>query len=695
MDWSAHPSGDEVQREYDRIWSLLGNRQIEELVDGPLVTDPDTLDGLQVLSELITPAVFFDHNLCALVTCRMVHLSLEHGNSDASCFGYVWFGMVAAPRFGKYKDAIRFGQLGYELMQKRGLKRYEARTCMCFGSVVVPSSKHARYGRDLVRHAFNVAYRMGDFTYAAYSLTQLVTNFLVVGDPLAEAQMEAERGVEFAKRARVGLVVDIIRSDLQLIRTLRGLTSRFGSFNDQEFDEAEFERHLASNPAFEEAGFGYWTLKAEARFFAGDYASAVDASLKAQQRTWVTLLEPAACRFFSALSHAASWDCSLPDQQRGHFEALTADHRQLKLWAEHCSENFENRAALVGAEIARIEGRVVEAEGLYEKAIRSAHANGFIHNEAVAYEVAARFYAARGLDKIADSYLREARYCYLRWGADGKVKQLDEKYPQLVQRAELPGSKRTIMEPVELLDLTTVISVSQAISGEINLEKLIDTVMRLATQHAGAERGLLILARGTEYRIGAESTTNLGVPRVYLREGPVEAESLPRSILNYVVRTKKSLILDDASTPNEFSGDAYFIRHRARSLLCLPLLHQAELIGVLYLENKLTPRVFDGARVAVLHIIASQAAISLTNSYLYREQKQAETALRRSEAFLAEAQTLSHTGSCGWNVSNGELVWSEETYRIVGIAPATKPTLDLVWQIVHPEDCDIVLVSIA
>ena len=294
------------------------------------------------------------------------------------------------------------------------------------------------------------------------------------------------------------------------------------------------------------------------------------------------------------------------------------------------------------------------------------------------------------MDKIADSYLREARYCYLRWGADGKVKQLDEKYPQLVQRAELPGSKRTIMEPVELLDLTTVISVSQAISGEINLEKLIDTVMRLAVQHAGAERGLLVLHCGNEYQIGAESTTNLGVPKVYLRGGRVEDESLPGSILNYVVRTKKSLILDDASTPNEFSGDAYFIRHRARSLLCLPLLNQAELIGVLYLENKLTPRVFDGARVAVLQVIASQAAISLTNSYLYREQKQAETALRRSEAFLAEAQKLSHTGSCGWNVSNGELVWSEETYRIVGIAPATKPTLELVWQIVPPEDRDIV-----
>jgi len=196
------------------------------------------------------------------------------------------------------------------------------------------------------------------------------------------------------------------------------LTNKFGSFNDQEFDEAEFERHLASNPALADPGFGYWTIKVQARFFAGDYASAVDASLKAQQLLWSapSLLEPAAFRFYSALSHAAAWDSAATVERQKHFEALAAHHRQLEIWAEHCPENFENRAALVGAEIARIEGRLVDAEGLYQKAIRSSDANGFIQNEAVAYEVAARFYAARGFDKFADTYLQEARYCYLRWG---------------------------------------------------------------------------------------------------------------------------------------------------------------------------------------------------------------------------------------------------------------------------------------
>ena len=176
-----------------------------------------------------------------------------------------------------------------------------------------------------------------------------------------------------------------------------------------------------------------------------------------------------------------------------------------EVWAEHCAENFENRAALVGAEIARIEERLVDAEGLYEKAIRSAHANGFIHNEAVAYEVAARFYAARGFQKFADAYLLEARHCYQRWGADGKVAQLDHLYPHLKKEGLISTPTSTILAPAEILDLATVIKVSQAVSGEMVLETLIDRIMRAAIEHAGAERGLLILPRGDELQIEAEA----------------------------------------------------------------------------------------------------------------------------------------------------------------------------------------------
>src|SRR5262249_7363012 len=191
--WPLHPTIDEVRREYDRVWSLLGNRQIEEFVNLPLMTNPEVLDALDVLTEVVTPALFCDENLSSQVICRMVNLSLEHGNTDGSCFAYVWFAMIAGPRFGNYKDGFRFGRLGYELVEKRGLRRYRARTYMCFGSTVIPAAKHALEGRDLVRRAFDAAYRVGDLTFAAYSWNQLITNFLIVGDPLAEVQPEAEK----------------------------------------------------------------------------------------------------------------------------------------------------------------------------------------------------------------------------------------------------------------------------------------------------------------------------------------------------------------------------------------------------------------------------------------------------------------------------------------------------------------------
>ncbi|HTD54893.1 MAG TPA: AAA family ATPase, partial [Silvibacterium sp.] len=616
-DWSPHPTSDDARREYDRIWSQLGNRQIEDLVDLPLMTNPEVLDALDVLTEVVPSAMLCDENLSSQVICRTVNLSLEHGNTDGSCLAYIWFAIIAGPCFGNYRDGFRFGRLGYELVEKRGLTRYQARTYMCFGSFVMPWAKHVLGGRDLVRRAFDAAYRIGDLTFASYCCCELITNFLTVGDPLAEVQPEAEKGLAFVQKASFGLIVDIVIVQVGLIRTLRGLTPKFGCFNDEAFDECGFEEHLANNPALTAAEFVYSALKVQARFLAMDYASAVDASWKAQQLLWPTAavprkhqdaygraarhidmgLESAECRFYSALSHAAYWDSAPPDQRQQQFEALAAHQRQLEIWAEHCPETFENRAALVGAEIARIEGRVIDAEGLYERAIRSAHANGFIHNEAVAYEVAARFYAARGFEKIAHAYLREARYCYLRWGADGKVRQLDRLYPHL--REEKPGAGPTSMigAPVEHLDLATVIKVSQAVSGEIVLDKLIDTLMRTAIEHAGAERGLLLLPQGGGFRVEAEASTSAGAVTVRLRESAA-ASGISEAVVQYAARTQEPVILDDASAGGPFSGDEYIRGQRARSILCLPLVKQGRLVALLYLENNLAAGAFTPARTA-------------------------------------------------------------------------------------------------
>jgi PAS domain S-box-containing protein len=646
--WSQHPTRDDVMREYNRIWSLVGERQIEDLVELPLLDDPDVLDMLDVFTEIVHPAMFFDENLSTLVVCRMACLCLERGNCDASCFGYVWFGMFAGPRFNNYKDGFRFGQLGYDLVEKRNLTRYQARTYISFGTLT-PWAKHAAAGRDLVRRAFDVAYRTGDLTFSAYSWHELITNYLFVGDSLPEVQSEAEKGLAFVKKAGFGLVAENCGAQLGLIRTLRGLTSTFGCFDDRDYNESDTEHRLASNPTLALAEFFYWTRKLQGRFFAGDHATAVDASEKAHRLLWpaASQVETGDFRFYAALARAAAWNSASSEDKQRHFADLIDHHRQLEIWAQHCPENFENRAALVGAEIARVEGRELDAERLYEQAIRSAQANGFVHNEALAHELAARFYGARGFDTIAQAYLRKARYCYLRWGADGKVRQLDELNPQLREEERAPSPTSTIGAPVEHLDLTTVIKVSQAVSSEIVLEKLIDTLMRTAIEHAGAERGLLILSRGVEQRIEAEAITSGDSIIVRLPEASL-------ADVHYVVRTQESVILDDASARNPFSADSYIRQHHARSILCLPLINQAKLIGVLYLENNLTPHVFTPTRIAVLKLLASQAAISLENTRLYRDLEEREAKIRR----LVDANIM---GIFIWNLQ-GEILQTNDAF---------------------------------
>jgi PAS domain S-box-containing protein len=496
---------------------------------------------------------------------------------------------------------------------------------MLFAHYLIPYTQHVLAARDLLHRAIEVADKIGDLVFVGLSRgLYLIENLLASGEPLSEVQREAERALAFAQKAQLVHVVSIIQTHLQLVRTLRGLTRKFGSFDDEEFDDARFARNL--NSAL--ADWLYWMRKVQAHFHAGDYASAIEAATRAQRHTASGYIyQVADLRFYSALSHAAA--CDTADQREAHFAALSAHHRQLEIWAEQCPENFENRAALVGAEIARLEGRDVDAMRLYQQGIRSARVNSFVQNEALAYELAARFYAARGFDEIAHLYLRNARYGYQRWGADGKVRQLDEMYPQLRKDELAPAPTSMIGAPVERLDVGTVLKAAQAVSGEIVLGELIKTLLRIVIEHAGAERGLLILFPGDEPRIAAEATTGSGQIEVTLRQTATSPAELPESVLHTVIRTRQSVILDDASAHNPFPADEYMLKKHARSVLCLPLVKQAKLIGVLYLENNLASHVFTSSRISVLELLASQAAISLENARLYSDLQEREARIRR------------------------------------------------------------------
>jgi PAS domain S-box-containing protein len=494
-------------------------------------------------------------------------------------------------------------------------------------------------------------------------------------------ESELQRSLSFVAKVKIGNLITILQSYQQFILNLRGETKAFSALRDSKMSEEVVEAILTANadehfaghlPATHEARCHYWILQLQLLFILNENVAAWQAAKQAKALLWpaedseLTVTHHAYIQivdyhYYTALIASALYETGDEARRSGAMETIKHSLRWLREWAEICPTTFLDKHKLVLAEVARIEGRDLEAMHLYEEAIQSARQNGFIHNEAIAYEVAGRFYAARGFETFAQTYLKNARYGYLRWGALGKVRRLEQDYPRSHEERPL-SSGATIETPVEQLDLGTVVKVSQAVAGEIVLEQLVRTLMVTALEHAGAGRGLLILPYGEEHRIAAKAGTGREEVEVHLQQAPITPSDLPDSLLRYVIRTRESVILDDAAVQNNFSEDEYVRQERPRSILCLPLVKQAKLMGVLYLENNLASGVFTTKRLAMVELLASQAAISLDHARLYadlikenNDRRKAEEALRASEerwSLLAE----NTSAGIGLTAPNGRFI---------------------------------------
>ncbi len=659
IDIPARPTPAQVEVEYDTVWRTLAERPIEGLIDLPLMTDPELQAAMQLLSILSPSAYFTDLHLFCLLVCRMVNLSMRHGTGGASAHAFGILGHILGPIFHRYSDGYRFAKLACELVEKHGFIAYHAKVYHAMG-LAAQWAQPITTVIDLMRATSRMAIETGDWTFACYSLCQSVHGAFLRNDSLDAVWRESEMALDFARKAGFHDMAEAIVSQQRFIATMQGRTATFSTFSDAQFDEVTFETQLTGNRMTLMVCL-YWIVKLKTRYLSGDYGDALEAAEKAKPLLWASAvwIQQLDYFYYTALTVAALFESASADEQQAWRDQLTTHREQLREWGENYPPTFGDKHALVSAEIARLEGRMLDAERLYEEAIRSSRANGFLHNEAIAYERASAFYRARGLDQFAELYLRNARYAYLRWGADGKVRQLDDMYPHLRAEGPAPGPTSTIATPIEHLDLATVIRVSQTISSEMVLEKLLDTLMRTAIAQAGAERGLLILSHAAEPRIAAEATTSGDTVIVELRDAPATASALPEAVLHYVLRTCDSVIVDDAAAQLSFAVDPYIRERRARSILCLPLVNQAKLIGVLYLENNLTPRAFAPARIAVLKLLASQAATSLENTRLYRDLEQREAKIRG----LVDANII---GICVGARDGGMIEANDAFLRMVG-----------------------------
>ncbi|PLP98149.1 trifunctional serine/threonine-protein kinase/ATP-binding protein/sensor histidine kinase [Cupriavidus pauculus] len=647
IDWSTHPVASVVADEEALFARLLDGRDIEALSALPRMTDPGGLATMRVLTALLQPAWYTDDHLRTLVILRMVNLSLSLGNSEESCLAYAWLAMLRTAASSDGAEGVALMRLALGVGEQRGVERMRARVYQIAGGNLLHWTQPLRVARALVRRALELTGQIGDLTYAAYIRSNLMTHALAIGDPLGGVQHDADSGSVFAWGPRFALVADRLAAQRQLVRTLRGQTPVFGRFDAKDFSETAFEARLGSDVGLRLASCWYWIRKLQARYLAGIAAEALEAAERARPLLWTSpsYFEQAEYHFYAALARAACCNPAVADELALHLPVLAAHHRQLAQWARRCPATFAHRALLVEAEIARLEGRDIDAMRGYESAIASARDSDLIHMQALVNELAARFYLSRRLDNVALVYLRQARHAYLHWGADAKVWQLDKQYPAALGATAPAGPASaplmgTIGAPLQHLDLATVMAISEAVSGEIRLDRLLATLMRTAIAHAGASRGLLILPQGAEHRVAAEAAVHDDATTVALADRPLDAAEMPLSIVRHVLECHEHVVVDDAAAQPSFSADTYIRQRRARSMLCLPLLNQGKLIGVLYLENRLAPGAFVPARIEVIKLLAFQAASAIENSRLDEQRRAADEALHRARAELAHVSRV-------------------------------------------------------
>jgi PAS domain S-box-containing protein len=642
IDLSAHPTPEDVQRVQRDTWHELEGRSIESLLELPLASKPEVAAVLGLTSSLLDVAAFTDKNLLQMLATMMVSTSIRHGNSEGSSVGYAAYAMVQLD-LDRRDEAHRFGRLACDLLERLGANTSLAKVATYVEGTLNPWIKPYRSGLSYLDSAAHKSAQNGDYLWTGYCLAELVWLLFVAGEPLASVDRESQKRLAQVRSMKALTISDNFVSLQVAIASLRGV--RFGDG----FDEVAYETTLEAE-RMPVVVCSHYIWKMQARFILGDFAGALAASAKAKANLWglyrlSTLVE---FQFYDALTRAALHRDALPEQQQEHLATLVAHEQALRACAEHCPQNFAGKQALLAAEIARIEGRELLAQRGYEQAIHLAATSGLVQNQAIANELAARFSRSLGLDSTATVQLREARDGYARWGADAKVKQLEAERPLLFERrapaadANDDGSRAARVLPGGQLDLLAVIKASQAISREMVLSDLLETLMRVVLESAGAQTASLLLPRGSELALIAVASVNASGVSVRRLEGHVPGETeLPLSILNYVRHSGAHVLLNDDGQANPFAVDAYLAKRPFKSILCLPMRRQAELIGILYLENRLIGNAFTPDRLAMFELLAGQMAISLENAQLYTdlrrensERQQAEAALRESQALL-------------------------------------------------------------
>ncbi|MBW4638638.1 MAG: AAA family ATPase [Gloeocapsa sp. UFS-A4-WI-NPMV-4B04] len=625
------PSQLDVQAGLEETASRFAGREIEDLIDLPEMTEPVPLAAIFILASTVGAAFMVSPALMVLIVCKMVNLSIANGNAIWSLLGYATYGMMLCGVFQNIELGYRFGKLSLSLAERLSNKKGNCKALLVVGFHIIHWKDHLKETFPILAHGYQSGVESGDFEFAGYCAFSLCYCPFFAGQKLTELEQQTAVYRKATSQIRRETPSTWLAMLQQTILNLRGQSENPSCLVGCIYDE---EQALSQAIAVKDGtSLHYFYLnKLILCYLFGEYEQAAKTATLAEQYlgTATALISVSLFHFYDSLIFLSLLADASNSEKEAWLNRVNANQEKMQKWAHHAPMNFLHKFQLVEAEKARVLGQLFEAEEFYEQAIQGAKENEYLQEEALGYELAAKHYLARGREKFAQLYMKEAHYCYERWGAMAKVKDLETRYPPFFPQSQnitfIPirtTSGTTSNTPYVAIDLAAVIKASQAISSEIELEQLLRFLMQILIENAGAQTGCLLLENAGEWTIKAacefSEDAQVCATRV-LQSAPI-ANRLPESIIQYVIRTHESVILNDAIREGNFINDPYIQHHQTQSVFCLPLLNQSNLVGVLYLENRLITGAFTVERSQLLNLLSTQAAIAIKNAKLYSEQR--------------------------------------------------------------------------
>ncbi|MGK7920761.1 MAG: diguanylate cyclase [Trichodesmium sp.] len=632
------PTQEYIQQAVAEILLLIGDREIEDLVHLPMIQDREKIAIIEITNSIMPATYLSGSPLFPLLVALSVKLSIEYGNTEASAFAYSCYGIIACGVLQDIDVAVKFGQLALQVVSKYDFKAVKPLVLHIVMFFLIHYKSHMKETVSPLQEGYGIGLEVGNLEFAGYNAHGFCLQSFWSCQPLVSLEKLAHTYFDGLVQLNQLVAANWCRSCWQATLNLLGISKYPTILAEDTQQEAEcISQMLSANDSLGLSFFYLYKMMLSYLFAEIESIQNYIEEIKGYVFASSGLVTQPVFYFYDSLIALASVTEKIGERSEV-IQRVEANQMKLQQqWAESAPMNYQHKVDLVEAEKCRVLGKKVPAIELYDRAISGAKTNEYIQEEALANELAAKFYLSYAKEKVASVYMQEAHYCYNIWGATAKTDQLQEKYPQLFVPICISGdncpnpiytksnSRYTgnVTTTSESLDLASAIKASQAISEEIELEILLSKMTRIVAENAGANKCVLLLYNSRSWEIAAQwvdgnddlcSTSNY-------------QEILPSKIIDTVKRTQKTVLINNLEQDTTFSRDSYLIQHRPKSLCCTPVLNQGKFIGILYLENKFTVGAFTSKRMEILNLLSSQAAISIENAKLYAQVRQNESKL--------------------------------------------------------------------